>query len=432
MLDAEAVIHRYLKLGFVVVCLLGGSATAWSLAVTLDSAVVTQGTVVVESNVKKVQHPTGGVIGAVNVREGQHVTEGEIVVRLDELATRSTLGIVMNELTATRARVARLTAERLNASRISFPADLDARAADDKEVASVLQGEMQMFAARITTRNGQKAQLAERVGQLRQEINGLVDQQRSTEAQLKIAHDEINGLRGLEAQGLVTKPRLTALDREIARGDGSLGDIVARISSTKGKIAETELQILQLDKDGASEVAKDLRDAETKVGELQEKRISAEDALKRIDIRAPISGIVHQLAVHTVGGVVNQTEVMMLIVPETDRLVVEVRIQPQDIDQVRTGLPARVRFTAFNQRTTPEVMGTLFRVGGDLTKEPQTGQSYFTGAISIDEEEMGKLAGLRLVPGMPADAFVKTGERTMASYIVKPISDQIQRSMRER
>ena len=432
MLDTEAAITRHLKLGLAAIILLGGTATAWSLAVKLDSAVVTQGTVVVESNVKKVQHPTGGVIGAVNVREGQRVTEGDIVVRLDETATRSALGIVLNELTATRARVARLTAERLGATRITFPPDIITRALTDLDAKGVIEGEMQLFASRITTRNGQKAQLTERIGQLRQEIKGLADQQKSLEIQLQVARDELNGLRGLKAKGLTTIPRITALDREIARNDGALGDTVARMSSSRGKIAETELQILQLDKDQASEVAKDLREAETKVGELQERRITAEDQLRRIDIRAPITGVVHQLAVHTIGGVINQTEPLMLIVPESDRLIVEVRIQPQDIDQVHIGQPARVRFTAFNQRTTPELMGTLFRVGGDLTKEQQTGQSYFTGAIAIDEGELRKLNGLKLVPGMPADAFVKTGERTMASYLVKPLSDQMQRSMRER
>ena len=432
MLNTEEAVSRHLRIALAAIFFLGGTATAWSVAVRLDSAVVTQGTVVVESNVKKVQHPTGGVIGAVNVREGQRVTEGDVVVRLDETATRAALGIVINDLTASRARVARLTAERMGATRITFPADLITRASADIDVKGVIEGEMQMFATRITTRNGQKAQLTERIGQLRQEIMGLIDQQKSVEIQLKVARDELSGVRTLEAKGLTTKPRVTALEREIARNDGVLGDTIARISSSRGKIAETELQVLQLDKDLASEVAKDQREAETKIGELQERKVTAEDQLKRIDIRAPITGIVHQLSVHTVGGVVNQTEPLMLIVPELDRLIVEVRIQPQDIDQVHKGQPARVRFTAFNQRTTPEVHGTLFRVAADLTKEQQTGQSYFIGAIAIDETELRRFDGQKLIPGMPADAFIKTGERTMASYLVKPLTDQMQRSIRER
>ena len=217
-----------------------------------------------------------------------------------------------------------------------------------------------------------------------------------------------------------------------ARIEGQLGETTARISSIHGKIAETELQIVQLDNDQITEVTKELREVETKVSELQERRVAAEDQLKRIDIRAPITGIVHQLAVHTIGGVVNQTEPLMLVVPETDRLIVEVRIQPQDIDQVRMGQETRLRFTAFNQRTTPELIGKVFRVASDVSKDQQTGFSYFSGAVSIPEDELKRLHGLKLIPGMPVDAFIKTGDRTFASYITKPLTDQMQRSFRER
>lgn len=432
-LDTERTIRRQVRIGLGAIVLLCGATTAWSVAAKLDSAVVTQGTVVVESNIKKVQHPTGGVVGSIHVKEGQRVKEGDVVVRLDETATRANLSIVMNELTATRARVARLVAERAGATHVAFPTDLIARAQADGEVKAMIEGEMQHFASRLTTRLGQKAQLQERIGQLTQELKGFAEQQRSLEIQLKVARDELVPLRGLEAKGLTTRPRITALEREIARNDGQLGEVTARISATRGKVAETELQVLQLDKDHATEVSKELREGETRINELQEKRTAAEDQLRRIEIKAPIDGLVHQLAVHTVGGVVSQTESLMLIVPETDRLIVEIRIQPQDIDQVHKGQPTRVRFTAFNQRTTPEVWGTLHRVAADLTRDQQTGQSFFSGAVIIDESELKtKLAGLKLIPGMPADAFIKTGERTLASYIMKPLADHMQRSLRER
>lgn len=432
-MDTDIVLHRLLKTALIGIGIFVGGTTLWSIAAKLESAVVTQGTVVVESNIKKVQHPTGGIVGSIHVKEGQRVKEGEVIVRLDETATRANLAIVMNELTAVRARVARLMSERSGAAQIVFPADLTARATTDQEIRLVLEGEMGLFATRLTTRLGQKAQLRERIGQLTQEVRGSTGQQVSLETQLKVARDELAPLRGLEAKGLTTRPRITTLEREIARNDGLLGEVVARISATRGKIAETELQILQLDKDLASEVAKDLRESETRINELQEKRTAAEDQLKRIDIRAPIDGMVHQLNVHTVGGVISQTEPLMLIVPESDRLVVEIRIQPQDIDQVHKGQPTRVRFTAFNQRTTPEVWGKLTRVAADITRDQQTGLNYFTGAVSIDEREIeGKLAGLKLIPGMPADAFIKTGERTFASYVVKPLSDHMHRSLRER
>lgn len=432
MLDAEAAMQRYLRISLFAGFLLGGTATAWSILAQLDSAVVTHGTVVVENNVKKVQHPTGGVIGAIHVREGQRVQEGEVVVRLDETATRAALGIIINELTATRARVARLSAERSALSHIEFPGDIRQRAVIEPGVAAVIEGETRVFASRRTLRDGQKAQLNERIGQLGQEVNGLTGQEKSYEIQLSVARGELANLRDLEARRLTTKPRITALEREIARNEGQLGEIVARSLSAKSKIAEITLQIIQLNNDHIAEVSKELREAESKINELQERRVTAEDQLRRIDIRAPITGVVHQLAVHTVGGVVSPTESLMLIVPASDQLILEVKVQPHDIDQVHVGQSTRVRFTAFNQRTTPEISGTLFRVGGDLTKEAQTGLAYFLAGVSISEDELKKLNGLKLMPGMPADVFIKTGERTFADYIVKPLTDQMNRSLRER
>jgi HlyD family secretion protein len=432
MLDTEALIRAHLRIGLAAALLIAGVTTAWSIFIKLDSAVVTQGVVVVESNIKKVQHPTGGVVGAINVREGQVVKEGEVLLRLDETATRTALGIVTNELTAVRARASRLIAERAGASAIVFADDLVKRADADRDVSLVLQGETQMFKARSATRQGQKEQLIERVGQLTEELRGLGEQSSSLERQLTVAREELANLRDLQARKLTTVPRITALEREIARNEGALGETIARVASSRGKISETGLQIVQLDKDHATEVAKELRETETKINELQERRVAAEDQLRRVDIRSPIAGVVHQLAVHTVGGVVNATEALMQIVPQTERLIVEVRIAPQDIDQVHVGQDARVRFTAFNQRTTPELNGKLFRVANDVTKDAQTGVMYFLGGVSIPDEELQRLRGPKLIAGMPADAFIRTGERTFASYLVKPLSDQMQRSMRER
>jgi HlyD family secretion protein len=432
MANATDSIRYHLMGAAAWIGLLGGTATAWSLVAPLGGAVVAPGSVVVESNVKKVQHPTGGVVGQLNVKEGQHVNEGDVVVRLDETVTRANLGIVVNELTTLRMRQTRLIAERDSKPMLIVPADLSVRAMHEADVRDTIASEKQLLASRTATRNGQKAQLMERVGQLRQEIKGTEKQRIATIIKQKVATEELAGLRGLQKIGLVTKPRVTALEREVASNDGTLGEIDARVSQAQGKVSETELQILQLDKDQASEVAKDLRETETKIGEMTERRVSAEDQLKRVDIRAPISGTVHQLAVHTVGGVINQTEPLMLIVPAADRLVVEIRINLQDIDQVQNGQKTRVRFPAFNQATTPEIDGTLIRLAGDNTKEPQTGLAYYTAAVQFSAEELAKLRGLRLVPGMPADAFVKTGERTMANYLLKPLSDQWHRSMRER
>jgi HlyD family secretion protein len=238
-------------------------------------------------------------------------------------------------------------------------------------------------------------------------------------------------LSALHERGLAQKPRITALQREIFSKEGTVGEIKARVAQSLGKITETELQVLQLDRDLANDVAKEIREVETKIAELGERKVAAEDQLKRIDIRAPISGIVHQLSVHTVGGVISASEPIMLIVPVADTLIVEARINPQDIDQLRLGQETRIRFSAFNQRTTPETMGVVFRIAGDLIREQQTGLAYYTAGIRVEPGELAKLKGLKLVPGMPAEAYIRTGERTLASYLLKPVLDQVQRALRE-
>lgn len=425
-------IRRHLRLALQCMLLAVGAGSAWSGLVPLDAAVVTSGSVVVESNIKKVQHPTGGIVGEILVKEGQAVENGQVVVRLDETVTRANLGIVVNELMAVHARIARLTAERDQEPTLTFPPELVARALTFSDVDQIVNGELRLFASRRETREGQRAQLVERAGQLKKEIGGLTEQLTASKALFSISSNDLVDLAGLKAKGLVQRTRIAQLEREIAQTRGQVGDLTARIASAHGKVAEINLQISQLDKDHQSEVNKDLREATTKLGELQERRVAAEDQLKRVEIKAPIAGTVHQLAVHTVGGVIPQTEPLMMIVPDAERLVIEVKIAPQDRDQVRVGQPARMRFTAFNQRVTPEVWGTLLRVAADLTKEPQTNTAYYTAAIAIDEDQLKRLKGLKILPGMPVDAFIRTGSRTFASYIAKPISDQMERAFRER
>ena len=208
--------------------------------------------------------------------------------------------------------------------------------------------------------------------------------------------------------------------------------IKSELLTSQSKITETELQIIQVDHDMRTEVMKELREIQAKNAELMERRVAAEDQLKRVDIRAPQSGVVHQLAVHTIGGVINPAEPIMLIVPERDALVIEAKIAPQDIDHVRPGQQAFIRFTAFNQRTTPEFRGEVMRVAADVTKEAQTNQAYFLSRIALSEPELKRLGHLNLVPGMPAEVYIKTTERTAISYLLKPLSDQVAKAFTER
>jgi HlyD family secretion protein len=386
---------------------------------------------VVDTNVKKVQHPTGGIVGELRVRDGDRVHAGDIVVRLDETVTRANLAIVTKGLDELMARKARLESERDGWETIVFPAQLVA-GASDPDRAAAMDSERKLFNLRKTARSGQKAQLSERVAQLGEEITGLAAQQNSKTKEIALLERELAGVRDLWKQNLVQLSRLTALEREAARLDGERGQLIASAAQAKGKIAETALQILQIDQDLASEVAKELREVDGKIGEFVERKVTAEDQLKRIDIRAPQDGSVFQLAVHTVGGVITAGDPIMLIVPEADNLSVEVKVNPQDIDQLQLNQKAILRFSAFNARTTPEIEGTVTRISADTSTDQRTGVSYYTIRIAMPAEQIERLGNVKLLPGMPVEAFVQTGDRTMWSYLMKPLHDQVMRAFREK
>ena len=428
---AQRSIRSHLLGGLAVVALLAGGVGGLAATTELSGAVIAPGSLVVDSNVKKVQHPTGGVVGELRARDGDKVKAGDIVVRLDETITQANLAIVVKSLNELQSRLARLEAERDNVDTIVFPAELLARA-DDPELARSMTGERNLFEFRKSARAGQKAQLRERIAQLKEEIQGLTGQVAAKKRETELIGQELEGVRDLWRKNLVQIQRVTALERDAARLEGERGQLIASTAQAKGKISEIELQILQIDQDLRSEVAKDLREVQGKIAELVERKVAAEDQLKRIDIRSPQDGMVHQSTVHTVGGVISPGEAIMLIVPEADALTVEAKLAPQDIDQVRVGQTAALRFSAFSQRTTPELNGVVSRVSADLTTDQRTGAAYYVVRITLSESELARLEGLRLVPGMPVEAFIRTGERTVLSYVMKPFTDQITRSFRSR
>lgn len=426
---ARRSIRRHLVAGLAAIFLLVGGIGGWAATTELAGAVITSGTLVVESDVKKVQHPTGGVVAALSVRDGDTVAAGDVVARLDDTVTRANLAIVSHSLDEVEVRQARLEAERDGLAAIRFPESLTARP-PEPETARLMAGETNLFESRRTARQGNIAQLAERSSQLAEESKGLASQIGAKGQEISLIKSELVGVRSLYAKNLVPVQRVNALEREAARLEGERGQLVAATAQTKGRIAEIELQKIQVGQDLRSEVAGDLREMQAKAAELAERKVAAEDQLKRIDIRAPQAGRVHQLAVHTVGGVVGPGEVLMLVVPVADALRIEVKVAPQDIDQIRVGQPAAVRFSAFNQRTTPEVSGVVSRISADLTLDQRSGYSFYTARIDLDSGELARLKTLTLTPGMPVEAFIKTGERTVLSYLIKPLSDQVLRSFR--
>lgn len=424
-------IKFHLILGLAIVLILVVGLGGWASTVLISGALIAPGQIVVESNVKKVQHPTGGVVGEVRARDGDLVRAGDIVVRLDDTVTRANLAIVTKNLGAAQARAARLQAEQRGLDRIEFPQALLERA-DDPDVKALLSAETKLFDVRVNGRTGQKAQLRERITQLNEEIAGLSAQEKAKDQEIALVQNELTGVRELYDKRLVQISRLTQLERDSARLNGERAQYIASRAQAKGKITETELQIIQVDKDVVSEVSKDLRETNDKIGELIERKVAAEDQLRRVDIRAPQDGMVLQSTVHTVGGVVTAGDTLMLIVPQADDLQVEAKVNPVDIDKLQIGQKTLLRLSAFNQRTTPELNGLVSRVSPDVTTDQRTGQGYYTIRVSMPAEEVARLGDVKLIPGMPVEAFVQTGDRTMLSYLMKPLRDQLMRAFREK
>ena len=428
-------VHRLELLGYALLALLFGGAGVWASTTHIVGAVIAPGSVVVRSNVKKVQHPTGGVVAEIDVHDGDHVKAGQVVIRLDGTVARATVGVVQVQLDELRARLARLMAERDDADHIAFPPDLLARE-KDPQIAGTLAGERKLFESRRLAKTGQRAQLEERVAQSDQEIHGLEAQQTAKETEISLVDTELKGVNELWEKNLVAITRLMQLRRDQARLNGERGQYIAEIARAKGKISETQLQIIQLDKDFTTDVLKDLREAQGKIAELTERLVAAQDELKRIDIVAPQDGVVDQLAVHTVGGVVGKGDVLMQIVPGNDELIVEAKVEPRDIDQVKLGADAVVRIQAGEERVNPDLTGKVILVSADLSHDkPGDGmpeRSYYMIRVSLPPDELSRLNGLRLLPGMQAEVFVQTYARTPLQYIVKPLRDQMSRVFRER
>ena len=423
--------YRHLLVGLLVVGALVFGLGFWARGTELAGAVIASGAVVVESDLKKVQHPIGGVVDELNVHDGDHVNAGDVLVRLDGTQAKANLAVFTKSLDELCARRARLEAERNSLNSLGFPDDLLANEATDPVVAHLLDGERRLFDLHQQALNGKKAQLRERGSQLHEEVTGLAQQIDAKTQEIALIQEELKGVLDLWSKQLVPITRVTSLKRDAARLDGELGELIASKASTEGKISEMELEIIQVDDDARSKAAEELSDVRGKISELSERKIAAEDQLKHIDIRAPQTGRVHQLTVHTVGGVVGPGETIMEIVPENDTLSVDAKVSPNDIDQLRANQSVLLRFSAFDQRTTPQINGTVAWISAEITQDQRSATAYYTAHIAVPEAEINRLRGLKVIPGMPVEAFIQTGNRTVLSYLLKPFSDQLMRTFRE-
>lgn len=423
-------IGQHIKLGLAVVVLLLGGMGSWAVATKLAGAVIAPGSLVVENNAKKVQHPTGGVVKELRVKEGDKISAGDVLIVLDGTQVRANLDIILGSLDEIEARKARLEAESEGTEQVTFPTELAARS-DEPALRKVLSGEQTLFALRKAERMGQKRLLRERIAQLGQQVEGLTAQAAAKAREIALVAKELAGTQQLYQQGLMTLPRLTDVERTAARLDGERAQLVASTAEAKGRIAEIELEIIQIDQKLRSEVGSQLADLRTKLAELAERRTAAQDQLDRLAITAPQSGTVHELSMHTIGGVVRAAESLMLIIPSSTALAVDARIAPKEIDRVHVGQKVALRFSTFNQRTTPEIDGRLVRVSADVLEDERTGLSYYTARIDISADQLDRLDMVKLMPGMPVETFIATEERTVLSYLLKPLSDQVVHAFRQ-
>ena len=420
----------FVVLGILIIVGAFGGFGAWAAMAPLDSAVVAPGIVSVESKRKSVQHLEGGIVKEIHVRDGQVVDAGQLLIRLDVTQTNATVTTIQNQLDAARALEARLLAERDRLDAIGFPEDLLARATVPT-VHEVIEGQKTEFVERRKSIDGQTAILNKRVTQFEKEIEGLEAQQKSKQEQLRIIEEELVGLRELHRKGYFPRTRILAMEREMARLHGARGEDLASIAGSQNGIGEAQLQIIQLEQRFREEVVNDLRQTRDEIKELQERLVVAQDVLRRADILSPLAGEVQELAVHTVGGVIGQGQELMQIVPLDDKLIVEAKVSPNDIDNLAEGQIAEVRLTSFQARTTPIIEGTVTSVTADRIVDERNGLDYYLAQIVVADDQLDFLEGQKLLAGMPAEALIKTGSRTVLEYLLKPIDDAIAVGLKE-
>ena len=413
--------------GSVAAILLLGGIGGWAATAKLSGAVISSGTVLVAENVKVIQHPDGGVIEEIDVYKGQHVSAGDVLLKLDDVQIRSERSIIKGQLAELVARQARLIAERDAAREIAFP---PAFLATYPDAAPIIRGEQQLFESTTRNRESQREQLQLQVSQLQEEIGGLQFQATALDDELALARAERDRMGTLSEKGLIETTRLNGADRELARMLGSKGELTASIARSQARISEINLQILAIDDVAYTDAQRELRTVTANIAELNDRLVAVEARLDRTLIRAPVSGSGNELAVTTLGGVIGSAERLLTIVPDDADLSIEFRVAVKDIDQILPGQEVKLRFSAFDQRTTPEIPAVVSRISAAATSDPQSGQSYYVAEASVTGD-LSVLGNRGLIPGMPVEVFVQTQEQVAIAYFVKPFTDQIARAFRE-
>ena len=417
--------------GLLTIIIAFGGFGAWAAVASLDSAAIAAGVVVVETDRKSVQHLEGGLVKEILVRNGDRVARNDVLIRLEDTHARAMHDIVRGELDGALAEESRLIAERDDRDEVVFPAELLARARLPK-AGKAVRGQRHLFAARRKSLHGQVAILENSIAQFREQIQGLKAEQAAREKQLLILDDELRGLRKLLKQGSVPRNEVLAYERKLAELSGEKGRFMADVAGAEQGIGEARLRIAQLRRSVREEVVAELRGVQERIFGLEERLVAAIEVLGRTEIRAPATGIVMGMRVHTTGGVVAPAQEVLQVVPVGDRLVIEARVEPIDIDDVAVGQQATVRLTAFKLRSTPIIVGTLVNLSADTLADEQSGAPYYLARIEVSKKQLANLGNLQLQPGMPVEALIKTGSRTALGYMLSPLTENIDLAFRER
>ena len=409
-----------------VLVVVGGS---WTVFTKISGAVIASGKIVVESEVKQIQHREGGIVTEILVREGSEVEAGDLLIRLDDTTTGTNHSIISNQLAELKARQARLKAERGGEEIIEFPERTEYLTSE--EYAEIELTQSLLLSARRGGLQKRREQSKDQIEQLNKQIEGLEVRLGTKEDELALVDDELAGVAQLFEKKLVTKNRISQLKRDKTRVEGEYSELISQIASLQETISERQMQMLQIEEESREETLQELQDVTLQISELELQKVTIQDELRRLEIRAPQAGFVHQLVAHTVGGVITPGATVLQLVPRNDTLVVDAQVTPIDIDQVQVGQLAQIRFPGLDHRTTPNLSANVRTVAADQTVDEHSNQSYYRIRLQIPQDEMRKLAGQALVPGMPVEAFVTTEDRTVLSYLTKPIVDQIAHAMRE-
>lgn len=420
----------WIRLGNRILIGLGLVVLAFSL-ISISGAVVATGVVNVETNYKSVQHLDGGIVSKILVRNGDRVAEGDVLLRLDDTLAKANLGVTIAKMNDFLVQQARLEAERDRSNKMTLPKQI-LDAAKDPSLAKIIRAQRTLFEARTAAHRGEIEVLHQRIEQSANELTGARKTLDARRREADLSAAELAAVKPLYDRGFANQQRIMPIQRENARLDGELGRLTADISRIESAVAEARLRLTQSDKEYTQNVVDELRKVEISLAEVTEQRTALEDKLRRIDIRAPRAGRVHAISAHTEGGVVQAGAQIMQIIPEGERLIVDAQINPQDIDKVHKEQPAYVRFPAFNAKSTPRLVGKVINLSAAQMIEQQTNRSYFSAQIELSVAELAKIPkGHGLTPGMPAEVYIETGDRSIMSYFVKPLMDAMSRTFRE-